>query len=157
MSLYALSTLEEVETRLNDLLLWWAHRHDDNLLFLFFDDLKENHTGLVRRIAKFMRVRCDEDAIARVVHTTTHAEMARQSSKFHTRRLATRVAEEVGKSSPSQCELVSRVHKNGGKSGEGDRLLSAEVLQKIDQLWKKIVTRKLGFQNLREMREFWKK
>ena len=157
LSVFALSRLEEVETRLNDLLLWWGHRHDDDLLFLFFDDVKEDHVGCVRRIAKFMHVECNEEVISRVVHTTTHAEMARLSSKFHTRGLATRIAKEVGEECPSPCELVTRVRKDGGKSGEGERLLPAEVLQKIDELWKKIVTAKLGFQDVREMREHWRR
>ena len=59
--------LERVELYLKDLLVWWDHRHDDNLLVLFFDDLKENHEGCVCRIAKFMGVKCD-DIIARVVY-----------------------------------------------------------------------------------------
>lgn len=36
----------------------------------------------VHQIAKFMRVDCSEEVLARVVHTTTHGEMAKQSSKF---------------------------------------------------------------------------
>ena len=32
-----------------------------------------------------------------------------------------------------------------------------EVQQKIDKLWLEIVTTKLGFQDLNEMREAWKK
>ena len=74
--------LEKVELYLKDLLVWWEHRHDSDLLLLFFDDLKEDHKRCVRRIAKFMGVECDEGVIAHVVHTTTHTEMARHHSKF---------------------------------------------------------------------------
>ena len=52
------------------------------MLLLFYDDLKEDHIECVRRIAKFMGVDCDEETIARVVHTTTHAEMVKHHSKF---------------------------------------------------------------------------
>ena len=49
--------LEKVELFLKDLLVWWEHVHDDNLLMLFFDDLKEDHEGCVRRIAMFIGIK----------------------------------------------------------------------------------------------------
>ena len=146
-------SFEQIEFRLKDLVVWWEHRHDDNLLLLFFDDLMEDHAGCVRRIAKFMGVDCDEDAVARVVHTTTHSEMARHYSKFSVRRFAEVLAEKIGEEPPPEGELVSRVRKDGGKSGEGKQKLPVEVQQHIDQMWQEIVTLKLGFQNLQEMRE----
>ena len=32
---------------LETLLVWWEHRHDDNVLFLFFDDLKEDQIASI--------------------------------------------------------------------------------------------------------------
>ena len=63
--------LQWTASNLRDILVWWEHRHDKDVLLLFYDDLKEDHTGCVRRIAKFMGVDCDDETIARVVHTTT--------------------------------------------------------------------------------------
>ena len=77
LPIFANAFLQQVEKHMNDLLIWWEHRNDKDLLLLFFDDLKEDHEGCVRRIAKYMNVKCTEDEIARVVHTTTHAEMSR--------------------------------------------------------------------------------
>ena len=79
----------DVAMVLNGLLVWWEHRHDDDVLFLFFDDLKEDHAGCVRRIAKFTGIDCDEALLARVVHTTTHAEMVQHHSKFDSHNLVT--------------------------------------------------------------------
>ena len=124
------------------------------MLLLFFDDLKEDHAGTVRRIAKFMKVELDDDAIARVVHTTSHAEMSRIASKFDVRKNALKFSEKIGE---EPDEIVSRVQKNGGKSGEGKQKLPVEVQERIDQMWKEIVTSKLGFQNLKEMRQAWMK
>jgi hypothetical protein len=36
------------------LLSWWAHRDDPNVLLVFFEDLKADLRGSVRRIAAFM-------------------------------------------------------------------------------------------------------
>ena len=157
LSVFARAWLRQVEKRLNDLLLWWEHRHDNDLLLLFFDDLKEDHARCVRQIAKFMGVDCDEDVIARVVHTTSHAEMARHHSKFSSRIVATIIAKKIGETPPPESEFTSRVRKSGGKSGEGQQLLPLEVQQRIDQLWQEIVTAKLRFQSLEEMRGAWKK
>ncbi len=117
----------------------------------------EDHAGCVRQIAKFINVNCDEDIIARVVHTTSHAEMFRHQSKFSVHAFARVVAEKIGEAPPSQGTIVGRVRKDGGKSGEGKQKLPVEVQQCIDQMWQQIVTSKLGFQDLNEMREAWKK
>ena len=144
--------IQLVEKHLNDLLIWWEHRHDDDLLLLFFDDLKEDHAGCVRRIAKHINVDCNEETISRVVHTTTHSEMVKHHKLFQTRNFASIVAERVGETVLPEDEYVGRVRRGGGKSGQGQQL-PLEVKQRIDQLWKEIVTAKLGFQDLNEMRE----
>ena len=144
----------DVAVVLNELLVWWEHRNDDDVLFLFFDDLKEDHAGCVSRIAKFIGIDCDEALLARVVHTTTHAEMVRHHSKFDTHHLAIMQAKKLGEEPPS--EFSGRVRKDGGKSGDGQKL-PPEVRQYIKEKWQEIVTAKLGFHNLKEMREAWRK
>ena len=138
---------------LRDLLVWWEHRHDKDVLLLFYDDLKEDHVGGVRRIAKFIGVDCDEETIARVVHTTTHAEMVKHHSKFDNHNVIRMVGKMHGDDPPS--ELTGRVRKDGGRSGDGQKL-SLEVQQSIDQEWHDIITTKLGFGDLKEMRAAWK-
>ena len=158
LSVFAQFSLEQMlKGRLNNLLVWWEHRHDENVLLIFFDDLKEDHTGCVHRIAKFINVDCDEDTIARVVHTTSHAEMLRHESKFSVHKLARVVAEKIGETPLPEGAIVTRVRKDGGKSGEGKQKLPVEVQQHIDQIWQEIVTARLGFQDLNQMRQAWKK
>ena len=156
LSIFANLWTRATELRLKDLLTWWEHRHDDNLLLVFFDDLKEDHAGCVRRIAKHMGVDCDEDTIARVVHTTSHAEMSKIGSKFSSRQLAQIIADKLGESMTPESEYVSRVRKGGGRSGDGQKL-PPEIIAYVDQLWQEIVTPKLGFKDLKEMREARKK
>ena len=144
----------DVAVVLNDLLVWWEHRNDDDVLFLFFDDLKEDHAGCVSRIAKFIGVDCDEALLARVVHTTTHAEMVRHHSKFDSHTELITQAKRLGEELPT--EFSGRIRKDGGKSDDGQNLPS-EVRQYIKEKWREIVTAKLGFHNLKEMREAWHK
>ena len=145
----------QVEKHLRDLLIWWERRLYDDVLFLFFEDLKEDHSGCVRRIAKFMGVDCDEETVSRVVHTTSHAEMCRHHSKFSSRRHTLIVAKRIGEVPPTQNEFVGRVRKEGGKSGDGVRVLSTTVQERIDRLWNEIVTVKLGFIDIGAMRDHW--
>lgn len=123
-----------LEYRLKDLLIWWEHRHDDDLLLLFFDDLKEDHEGCVRRIAKFIGIdlHVDEAAIGHAVHTTTHAEMLQHHSKFDSRRYATILAKRFGETLIPESEHTGRVHRGGGRSGEGQKLPS-EIKQRVDR------------------------
>ena len=144
----------DVAMVLNELLVWWEHRNDADVLFLFFDDLKEDHAGCVSRIAKFIGIDCDEALLARVVHTTTHAEMVRHHSKFDSHTELIMQAKRLGEEPPT--EFGGRVRKDGGKSGDGLKL-PPEVSQYIKEKWQEIVAAKLGFQNLKEMREAWHK
>ena len=80
------------------------------MLFLFFDDLREDHVGCVHRIAKFIGIDCDEALLARVVHTTTHAEMVRHHPKFDTHNHSIILARKFGEELPT--ELSGRVRKD---------------------------------------------
>lgn len=143
------------EESMKDLLTWWEHRHDADVLFFFFDDLREDHAGSVRRIAKFIGVECSDEVIAHVIHTTSHAEMAKHSSRFDAHKIIEFIAKKIGEKPETGDDAVGCVRKDGGKSGEG-KSLPANVLEHIEQNWQDIVTAKLGFRNLKEMRDAWR-
>ncbi|KAL5506085.1 hypothetical protein EMCRGX_G007656 [Ephydatia muelleri] len=137
---------------LKDLLRWWEHRSDKDVLFVFFDDLKEDHALWVRRIAEFIGVSCNEQTLARVVWNTTHAEMAKHQSRFVDHSIIAECAKMFGDDPPS--EPIGRVRKDGGKLGEGEKL-PIEMQELIDTAWHDIITTKLGFRDYKEMREAW--
>lgn len=154
LNMFAQVWCPQVEMTLKDLLKWWDHRHDDDVLLLFYEDLKEDHDGYVRRIAKFISVDCDDEAFTRIVHTTTHAEMVWNISKFDSRTFAVYIAKKIGDTVAD--EHVGRVREGGGRSGDGKQLPS-DIQAHIDKVWAKIITSKLGFQTYEEMRENWHK
>ena len=53
-------------------------------------------------------------------------------------------------------ELTGKVRKDGGKSGEGVQRLSPEHRAGFAAAWKAVVTRRLGFKDLAEMRAAWR-
>ena len=136
---------------LKDLLQWWEHRHDEGVLFVFFEDIREDHAGWTRIFAEFMGL-SDEETLARVVRNTTHAEMAKHQSRFVDHSIIAECAKMFGDDPPSVP--VGRVRKEGGKSGDGHKL-PLEMQEAIDRAWQNIITPKLGFRNYDEMRAVW--
>ena len=155
MPLLCMSVIDKWKVFYPSLLYWWEHRNDEDVLLLFFDDLKEDHSGSVRRIAKFIGVDCSEEEIGRVVHTTTHAEMVRHYSRFDNHNFVRALSNIIG--DVPQSEVVGRIRKGGGKSGEGGEFLPQEFKQEIIKLWQEFVETKLGFKDMNEMRLAWKK
>ena len=61
-------------------------------------------------IAKFIRVNCSDEVIARVVHTITHAEMSKQSFGFATRNGTLKLAQLIGEETDLDAkQYVTRV------------------------------------------------
>lgn len=54
---------------------WWAYRHLDNILFIHFADLLANLTGEIRRLANFLNIALSADAVQRIAHKVSLAEM----------------------------------------------------------------------------------
>jgi hypothetical protein len=97
---------------------WWAVRHEPNVLFLTYEELKADHVGSVRRIAKFMGVELTPDELAAVVEQSTFASMKAAVTKFEPGRMVPWAKEGA---------MVRR-----GTSGGSGELLTAEQQQRID-------------------------
>ena len=54
---------------------WWKHRDADNILFLKYEDLRKDHHGAVKKIAKFIGFNLKEEVIDTVVKKSTFQSM----------------------------------------------------------------------------------
>lgn len=99
----------------------------------------------------------DEGTVAKVVETTTHTSMASADhhARFDDHRIARAFAEINGLAWPR--ELTGKVRKTGGKSGEGKAMLPRVHRDEFARAWSKVVSARLGFEDLRAMRAAWKK
>jgi len=138
-----------VTSWLSDLKIWWQHQHEPNILFLFFDDLKQNHTNAVWNIGRFIGIPYDETLVDRVVQTTTHSFMSQHHTKFDNHKISAYYAEilELG----NEQELIGLVRKDGGRSGDGTNFIPVDLQQRIDELWNDIITHDLDFKSLQDM------
>jgi hypothetical protein len=61
---------------------WWPLRDKSNVLFLHFSDMKRDHEGSIRKIAKFLEVELTGDQWAKVLEFTSFAWMKQHEDKF---------------------------------------------------------------------------
>ena len=59
---------------------WWAHKDDDNVLFLKYEDMKKDLPAAVARMAKFMGQDISQELVDEIAHRTTFSNMKKDSS-----------------------------------------------------------------------------
>merc|ERR1712014_383145 len=71
-----------------DLVHWWEHRNDEDVLFLFYTDILEDHVGTVKRVAEFMDIvkqgqddTRSKELLNKVVEQSTHKWMSSPEHK----------------------------------------------------------------------------
>ena len=56
-------------------LSWWAHRHEENVLFIKYEDMKRDLVSSVSEIVKFAGLNLDEETIKKVAAMSTFDKM----------------------------------------------------------------------------------
>mmetsp|Transcript_494 Transcript_494/g.1046 ORF Transcript_494/g.1046 Transcript_494/m.1046 type:complete len:314 (-) Transcript_494:257-1198(-) len=131
-------------------LSWWSHRKDPDVLFLFFEDLKEDLESNVSRIADFLKLPNDSPEVrALAVEHSTFDYMSAHKQHFDERLAVTHRNGPCGL--PPDAGTVGKVRT--GASGGGKKELSEATLQAIEARWREIVEPVTGFTTYAEMRE----
>ena len=60
------------------LLGWWAHRNDENVLFLKYEDRKKDLAGQIKQIATFMEADLSSQELSKVVELATFDSMKKE-------------------------------------------------------------------------------
>ena len=61
-------------------LSWWAHKDDDNVLILKYEDMKKDLPSAVATIAKFISQDISKELVEEIAHKTTFENMKQDSS-----------------------------------------------------------------------------
>ena len=134
------------------LINWWPHRHDQNILIMFYEDLKESYESSIRSVATFMGV-ADEKNIQAALERSTFEYMKQHSDKFD-QKLLKQNTNAVFNLPEKAGQGKSKIRV--GTTTEGQRMMSTELLAEIQQKWEKTVTPVTGCTTYEDLRAMWK-
>lgn len=134
------------------LVSWYKRKDDDNVLIVFFEDLKEDLASQVRRVAEFLstdELRLDDDDRQRTaVEKSSYSFMKAHASHFD-ERLSKLARNEACGLSKSAGLAKSKI--NSGLVGQG-LSLSESLKAKIDLKWSEVVEPAIGCSSYSELR-----
>jgi len=130
---------------------WWEHRNDPNVLWICYEDLKEDLVGSIKRIASFMDVPMDEELISIVAKNSSFEFMSTHGSQFDDHFLRDKVKVRMGLDEESNV-IVGKVRKDGGKVG-GRKMIPEAVSQLLEERWEASFGRQEKLASYDAMRE----
>nr|XP_026691902.1 cytosolic sulfotransferase 3 [Ciona intestinalis] len=71
---------KEGEWYMENLLSWYPHRNDENVLFVYFEDLIQDSEKEIKRIADFLGVSVTPEDVSCIANATSFVSMKQQSS-----------------------------------------------------------------------------
>ncbi|UCH41993.1 MAG: sulfotransferase domain-containing protein [Gammaproteobacteria bacterium] len=117
------------------LLSWWEVRERPDVMLIAFEHMKQDLTGIIRKVAEFIDIELDEDLLALAEEHASFTFMERHKDRFDDlmmRDLGERVA-----NLPTGSDSA-KIRK--GIVGEHKRTQSPEVIAELDAIWQKEIT-----------------
>jgi sulfotransferase family protein len=131
-------------------LSWWGHRNDENVLWLFFEELKEGLSECVKRIADFTGIHCSQQLLKKVTEMSTFEYMKQHDDKFDEK--ISKRTRNAACGLPPDAGLSSKKVRSGGV-GEGALELSLSLKAAIRNRWDAVITEATGFSSYDELRQ----
>jgi len=145
-------TETDMPSQVQHIISWYPHRLDENVLWLHYEDLKQNLRECVRLISEFLDIGGDDEKLQELVtYQATYDFMKKHPTKFDEHPLKHARNEAVG------LPKNAGFHGNSGKVRKGEInaskiILPAHILQKIDQQWKEVITAETGYESYEAFR-----
>ena len=115
---------------------WWPHRNENNVLLLFYEDMKSNPEAAVRAVAKHIGI-SNESHIRVALERSSLAYMKKHERKFDEHVMKNFRNEACGLPKNAGEGVSTKV--NTGSSVDGRRVLSADLKKEIQKKWDKVV------------------
>lgn len=96
---------------------WWTLRDRDNVLIMFYEDMKKDPETAVKQVAQFLEIELTRDQLSKVLEKSSFKYMKANDDKF---------APPVGDA--GRVPMV-----RSGRSGNSKELFSADVQRQIDE------------------------
>ena len=125
---------------------WWGHRNDPNVLFLFYEEMKEDLETAVKAIALFMGIQ-DQERIRNAVRMSTFEFMKANRNKFDDNFLAFHRHKALG-----IPEGVTSPKVVTGSVNKALEILPENVKEAIRKKWREVVTKESEYETYDQLR-----
>ena len=126
-------------------LSWWNVRHRPDVLWITFEDLKDDLEGSIRKVAAFLEIECDAELLAVVKEKSSFAFMSAPENKHHFDDHFVRNACKPGMGLAEDSEVkVGKVRAGGGRAGRGRAAIPASVLSVLESKWAEVIAPATG-------------
>jgi hypothetical protein len=119
---------------------WWPHRHDPHVLFLCYEDMKQDLPRAVRRVAAFVGCALDDELLDIVLRQSSLEFMSAHKRQFDD-HLIRELRDAVCGLPPGGDSSKVRT----GNVGDHSRELSSEIIEELDRRWQEEMEATLGF------------
>jgi hypothetical protein len=126
---------------------WWPHRHDSTVLFLCYENMKQDLLDTVQRIAAFIGCQLDDELLDIVIRQSSLGFMQAHQRQFDD-HLIREARDAVCGLPPGGDSAKVRT----GNVGDHARELSPEVSAECDRIWQEEIEATLGFASYADLR-----
>eukprot|EP00117_Sycon_ciliatum_P017890 scpid60082/ scgid16708/ Sulfotransferase family cytosolic 1B member 1 len=130
---------------------WWPRRHDKDVLFVFYEDMKEDLEREVKRVAEFIGVD-DASAVEIALKRSRFDYMFQHREQFNDNLVKKKRNVDMGLS-PSAGMQHGKVQTAGGKQ----HLLNDTTRALLDAAWTRMCLPVTGATDYEEWRRMWRK
>ena len=128
---------------------WWHRRNDDNVLLVFYEDMKENLEREVKRVARFIGVK-DRCSVTTALARSSFEYMYEHRSQFDEHLLKELRNQYMGLDKMAGCDR-GKVASAGGKR----HLLNTKTISLIDEAWRDVCQPVTGASCYEDWRDLW--
>eukprot|EP00210_Caulerpa_lentillifera_P006588 g6293.t1 len=129
------------------------HRHDEGVLWLHYEDLKENLKGCIKLISNFMGIGVgNEELLNLIEHQSSFDFMKAHKTKFSSTYFKKMTKNALGFKQDEEI-LGTTVRVRKGEVGQGKEEISAKQLEAMNEKWKVHLAPICGCASYEEMRD----
>jgi len=134
-------------------LSWWPHRHDPNVLWIHYEDLHQNLSACLDKIAEFyVHRKLDAETKKRILHLSSFDYMESNKNKFTADQQLQLMAQAAKLDDQGKIRsLCGLVRSDGGRVGQGNKLLYENTKGRIDKRWTETMGKEFGIPTYKEM------
>lgn len=125
------------------LLSWWPHKDDPNVLWLHFEDLKNDLQFCVEKLAEFIEVPLSPKELATVLEHSSFDYMAKHKDKFNGEDAFMPVINVICQD--KWAPKMGMIRPDGGQVGQGRSEMNPEVKAALKAYWDATIKAELGF------------